>query len=529
MALRLHTDHILILRPFPQALADPGALTILAETIKKKIYPHMIPVHWNLPAYTLEDGISGLRQISNEDPLFRIIPAGYSGRPHQLMSESEILRDLDLGREVTRKFTGDSAQNRFSLLYFIDSTRAASGEVYAREDLLLLNRQGTSESTYRLDFPGGSFIPVNIFSGIKEKTRKNPLLSLQFKLNTRAIVLEFPTRLSILAAEEKIAEFLSIYKNKYFVNIEDIKNTHRLNEEVEQNRMTETHFWSPAWREFTMMDSDRTKPPEPPKQALIADMLGDVAMEDDNFTVHFRMGRWNGISRNGTPLLPLKKAGAFIKLNGKKLPLLPPAAYSFDSPDSRGLREILRFKTEEGEQGKIVTDYFFTDNYPCIVISTTASYPAFRDNDRIDAHGIMEIHIFEGKENELPVKVEYLRSFDSQKAQTLLNRPGIYHITGNKFKFTSNNTVLTLNLPEEGPTFFTLPIKLRKKGKKLFLSINPWGSYGPVSGSELSGLSEHFTLLIEAGLKNEVTGKIPPTDRYPVTPPFRIGRKGSPR
>ncbi len=526
------SNFIFILRPSPDFLSESESFEKLITLVNREL-SYSIPVHWNLPGELFRKDLSGY--LSDEMNLLKeriksgrdlLLSAGYTGKPHVLMNKKEIGSELEKGRRLIAQYMKGLRKKTFALPLFPDFTRTENLPVYGREGhFLSLKKKHNTVNEFKMIFPDGKEMNVAFL---------HPEVSSEFPINTgrrnpieQVLILELSGSEEMNETENLLKNMKSCCKKECFLSLQEFtaEMPRTALPTASPTGIEGASFWNPKWREKLLLDDNNPPLLEPPDQNLIADMLGSITMEDDNFTVHFKKGRWAGISSRGLSIITRTRARCFLNFNGKSASFLPPAAYSFDSCHSRGLREIQKFSINKKKKGRIITDYYFTDDCPSLIISSTVEFPSFEKTDVINSFGLLEINLFEAEKKDFPIIIESNGNSLPSKIRELTPDPGDFYITGQSFRFKFGEKIFSLAIPESKLKHCSIPVRIRKKGKRFQILINPWGSYLPMAGTQLSTLIEHFTLLIEAGMEDEISEKEPPEDRFPDNRPFWINRR----
>jgi len=69
-----------------------------------------------------------------------------------------------------------------------------------------------------------------------------------------------------------------------------------------------------------------------------------------------------------------------------------------------------------------------------------------------------------------------------------------------------------------------LPLRVERKRRRRRILLNPWGSYSPLPGRELSGLREHFSFWLWAGEGGALPESTPEISAFPGGRGYGIGR-----
>lgn len=556
--------NLLILRLRPEALVNPGFLEELAAFFRSPPEPlkvRDIPViHWNLPTEVLarasHRGFSlflkkRLQTGGSSGQGDRLLFTGYRGYPHRFLNKNQIKEDYFAARDFLDGFLKDASGRQRYFPFYPDFHREELRAFYDLHGPLYLQRE---KERLLLAIPERNlFMPLTRAGG-----ESGPEIQAFFRTaageNPGALLLEIqsPEDLAILRETVEL-NGLPREGGGIFGRIEDIirnpgrgmtnfKDFPAFADSGEEELPPEA-FFSSSWRKFyTLMERKKDVPPELPERVFIADMLGSVAMEGDEFFAHFERGRFSGLSRKGKSqrggsfsgkvLLPRKTSAWGFSAVGGKITAVSKAAYSTDAEDFRGLREIIRFAADDriaandrtaadsrtaadgrepaapaGERrkdGSLSMEYSFHRSYPQLLVFGRLEMPDIPGDLRINSYSLLEFPIADMPGNDFAVKIIVKSSFPESQEEILLSSrsgcvPGsVLHLEGRYFEFSmGGNSVVVEVAGDEKP--FLLSAQVKKKFGRLSLWINPLGSYLPVSGKELSGLREGFSFSLWAG------------------------------
>jgi hypothetical protein len=224
---------------------------------------------------------------------------------------------------------------------------------------------------------------------------------------------------------------------------------------------------------------------------LVAHMLGEVILAGREFDVRLNGGRFHGLVRKGSDLTPPGPAGSYLKLRGRPRSFRTVSSFSFDSGAGTGLREEL--KLEGFSEGTLSIEYGFREESPLLCISAEIHYPVLDPAGVVEEYSPLTLALSEGRE---PAWVDSSAP-DGSKGRHLLS-PGSGWVAAPCASLRVRNPRggwLVLRFPPTEGRGWGLPfLRLRRAMGRYVLEANPFGSYGPVPASALSGKRERFTL-----------------------------------
>jgi hypothetical protein len=232
---------------------------------------------------------------------------------------------------------------------------------------------------------------------------------------------------------------------------------------------------------------------------LVAHMLGEVALAGNEFDVKLSGGRFCGITRRGSYLLPSRPAVSYLRMAGKTIRFKTLSSFSFEGENGTGLREELSL---EGEGGTALSiEYSFRDDSPLLSVTADISYPKLADGRMVEEYAPLAITLAE-----LPrggsITVEAIAPDESAASVTLAEDSGWVLLPGAAHRIgrAGGGCILLRFSPHDGRRwgipFFRV---VRAQGRR-YLEMNPFGSYAPVPSDVLGGRRESFSLLL--GLDN---------------------------
>jgi hypothetical protein len=239
--------------------------------------------------------------------------------------------------------------------------------------------------------------------------------------------------------------------------------------------------------------------PRAKERTVVADMSGEVTLNESRLRVRFLQGRMIGILIGQYEILSGLPASSRFVRGERLLEFSTVSAFSFEDDRDRGLRVVQRLDGDDlATPGRIITDYYFRDGREELFISITASYPEFKSADDIDIYSLLELPLFSvGSEETIEVKGEYPDGV--QYSLTLRPDPAPILLCGVSFRFVSGPRVFRLSFESRhGAPPEILPVRFKTKGADHHLWINPCGSYTKSPAASFAGMQEQFHLSINA-------------------------------
>ncbi len=251
-----------------------------------------------------------------------------------------------------------------------------------------------------------------------------------------------------------------------------------------------------------------------PDRTLIADMLGEVLLDEGDFAVRFSSGRLAGLERGGRELLAKIPSRSYLAVDGREIPFSVINAFSIEGEQVRGLRVSARAADVDFvHPGTITQDFLLVQDFRQLVVTLSVHYPELQPQLYVEAYAAMEIPLFRLEEGE-EIGVEGFYPDGEKYRLRLPPTPGVRCVPGSRFLLTRGEAAFLLAFPEgESTTIDLLPIRITAEEHGLLLSVNPRGFYGRTAANQLAGIEEHFTLFLDAGLRQEIP--IPPLDVNP--------------
>lgn len=523
----------ILVRPLPYAPFEIEKADKLIHRITSLAPRLNFQVYWNLPGFmTANEGelpsreIVFLRRITKERGDL-ILPGGWSGFPQGFLSQDEQEEERIIGRD--------------SWLQVLEEEHLAGWGFPINPDADSLNFEPNQESKLLINLEGPGFPPIPFIDlslafpqqGMWKEQRE---LRRIIKAISNSWGILIGTDREIDAPHCRLIKKLPLAK---FVYPSEKPQDDLNNEKVDRGIHP---YWSPRWRHILF------NPPEnpakvrtalsglsspvdhfcreinyrlPEQRTLLADMLGDVILEDDDFAVHFSEGSLAGFSAKGEEIIPKLKTESRFNLSNDNTVFHSAQAYSFEDETTRGLREVQNFSLSDKKNGRFTKDYYFIEGSSYLILTLLAEYPELPRGSVVESSAPAEITLFS-----VPEEDEITCVINSEK-KTVFNTEGLYHPLGGVFHFTAGKRFFTLSLDKKTSLpAMILPVKVEIKDGVKTLSINPLGNYFPQRGEGYSNIREQHSLLIHGGIGNSQIPEMPPGEILDQIPASWTGFKG---
>lgn len=233
----------------------------------------------------------------------------------------------------------------------------------------------------------------------------------------------------------------------------------------------------------------------PNRLRLVAHMLGDVALAGSDFDVKLSGGRFCGITRRGSWLLPPRPAVSYLRVQGRTTPFRTLSSFSFEGENGTGLREELGIDGKNGAALSI--EYSFCDDSPLLSITAEIGYPLFASARVVEEYAPLAITLAR-----LPkggsITLEAIAPDESTASITLSEKSGWVLLPGavHKIARADGGWIALRFSPRDGKRWGIPFFRVVKARGGRFLEMNPFGSYAPVPAELLAGKHESFSLLL---------------------------------
>lgn len=566
------TQNLKIYLFFSFPLSIPARLpTLLEQTLgKRRKFPEVNIIHWNFPVYPFMAGEKGSADIFiknfNSSDSFKdiLVPMGYSGTPHHLLTTDEIEKELSWitsppeGYEFTPFFADNTAG---CMPRSVDFYRDSSISIYSKQKnpaflpqrekavlpakpafpfFMLSGRKpvisqvsfiqnGTTLTLPQLAF---TMDTVDYLKKDLNKIKKTPKL---WKGNTKQLILRFD--FSEDTTEDMILKTLTLIENDIIpmkdVSFESIENCSEIKDTIiEKNSLsTGKQIKKPADLSLSHHDKhinlklgdkrsssplqgdplirqvlalycspreesikgENEKFPGISRRTLQANMQGEALLAGSSWSVLFSEGRYSGIFCNRNNRLISGESAGFIDISEKNKTrrelFSTISAFSFESEQTRGLREYSKLEMPSGEPAEMVLDYMFIEEFDDLVISLSLIMPEF--SARMTAPFELPVFTFSEKEK---ITITTITAEGEIYEIDIHPEEYIFDLVGQTFFISNEADTFMVSFPgNKGRHIQILPFRIHKERGKYILSINPAGSY---TGREVKTYKEHLTMIL---------------------------------
>jgi hypothetical protein len=228
---------------------------------------------------------------------------------------------------------------------------------------------------------------------------------------------------------------------------------------------------------------------------LVAHMLGDVSLTGSSFDVRLSGGRFCGITRRGTALLPPRPAVSYIRAGGRTMQFRTLSSFSFESEEGTGLREELGLEGAAGASLSI--EYSFCDDSPLLTVTAEAAWPSIPGSRVVDEYAPLALSLATVAKG-ATVTVEARAPDESLSSVVLSEGGGGVLMPGSSLRVRRDDGgwLVVRFAPREGRKWGLPSFRVARAGTRRFLEMNPFGSYAPMPAAALSSRKETFSLLI---------------------------------
>ncbi len=229
----------------------------------------------------------------------------------------------------------------------------------------------------------------------------------------------------------------------------------------------------------------------------VAHMLGEVTLAGSDFDVKLSGGRFCGIARRGEAILPARPARSYIRFAGKTQPFRTKSSFSFESDGGTGLREELVLDGSAGQGASLDIEYTFRDDSPLLTIFADIRYPRMSGDGVVEELTPFSIALAESRA--ASASVETSAPDGSTAVYTVSDRDGWVAVPGAAHAVAlRGGGRLVLRFAREDARQWGLPFfrVARSFGGKAILEVNPFGCPAPIPARWVSGRRRTFALLL---------------------------------
>ncbi len=509
----------------------------LSDSLFARLSAH--PVHWILPSFPVDAARkpsslvrSLLSRVSAGTD--RVIARGFAGACHPLLNLDELEREISWGvKNQWLTGTADILSSRPSILAppVPDLLRPGAWELYRQLGFRLIGicpgtssrpaadppgcffynkvdaglmKPGTAEAKRMrklLTAPESSFIVVDL-SGVRDQAQFSMVLDeLSATLLAADSGLTLLPEMGDLPASAPMPsgwrlDWTSFPIPQLRADLGEIAGAARKKRKKSEEYRDLLQRISPtAGPRDTPARSAAAGSEDSRRQRLVAVMPGDVTLAGSAFDVRLSGGRFAGAVRRGKELLPRRPAQSYLRINGSASCLRTLSSFSFESETGTGLREELGI---DGRDGAVVCiEYSFRDDSPALWIAAELRLPDLGAQARIDEYAPLSIALRDLGKRET-VTVESTAPDESRAAVVLAEGADWVLMPGSTHRIRrSDGGWIVLRYSSPAARRWGLPFfRVVRTRSGRTLEVNPFGSFAPVSGAELSGRRESLTLLL---------------------------------
>jgi hypothetical protein len=224
---------------------------------------------------------------------------------------------------------------------------------------------------------------------------------------------------------------------------------------------------------------------------LLAHMLGEVSLAGSLFDVHLHGGRFCGVTRQGRDLMPLQAAQSFIRSGRSLWTFRTLSSFSFESERGTGLREELGVDGKDGT--RILVEYAFREDSPLLTVSLEARFPGFPPGAQVDEYAPIAIALRTLKKGETAA-VDVSAPDGSGTSVEISEESGSLFVPGALHRIRRpDGGWIVLEFASAGRAWGLPSFRVARARGSRFLEANPFGSYLPLPGSALGGMSARYS------------------------------------
>ena len=259
-----------------------------------------------------------------------------------------------------------------------------------------------------------------------------------------------------------------------------------------------------------------------PERELVASMLGSASLNGDSMEVRFAEGNLNQMSGSFGRTRGAGYRVPGMELENRRLYWTAESAFSFETENSRGLRQISTLSSDLFTlSGRAVADFFFQDDFPALVVDIRIQHPWIEKSLQIDRYlpwnlGTWDIprgesaEVYRHLDDGAPVPVGLDRGLE-----ILGRKPSLAAKIGGRLPFrreelrfevpghfwdveTKLGTLRVRRADSLLSTDYLVPAVLvaSPHSQGTALTLCPTRSYAKLHSWHLKGLYEHFALLV---------------------------------
>ncbi|RPJ09843.1 MAG: hypothetical protein EHM28_00395 [Spirochaetaceae bacterium] len=530
------------------------------------------PVNWFFPAAWAFEG-SGNRQgiAAGEHSFFGIIrermakisdtvlPIGYSGSPHTLLTLPEIKKELSWAyKNPWKSGITDIFKTKPHILLpaGVDFSRKNISRIYSQAGVSCIALPADPAKPYSFDGnPVGQiacikYLPVTCLSG------KNMAKEIRARIHNKM------ERVFLLAdaADEKSIEtlitagrFLTKKYQMSYASFSNYSSSPKGKAEADQEHLPTPNdpFYrmllvksgikrhkgtekNGEFREILMSSSvsavnknqleldTYSRKPMIPEKIYTANMPGEVLLPGHNFDVILDRGRLLDFTSGKTSFLPRLPVQSYLGGAKKNTDYRYDRMFSFESEEIRGLEALLLYKPADEREHMLSILYYFYGEFPCLMVSAEMKYTTAMFKKPPASIVPIEIPMFEfASSNEQAVFSLYADGSESTSIVRAGHQYGI--LAGSLFYFEHMGRYIFWGIfPGKSIPCSVVPYRIMTNKRRSYFCINPFGTYSTEDAFQYTNTAETCTLYF--GICDNRPEKLPvfPQQLARIIPVHRI-------
>ena len=484
MAVKNPENILLIVRFFSEFSEKMPEMTEKLSELLTEDFSGLIPgsVALNIPADPETLAVS-------EKAGFHILPSGKKGLPLLNLPAGDIDAEIDVPGSYIMPAAADCYNT--TLLNKLTEKKLS---------LLCIKKIGNKPVLTLTDAEKEISIPALIVNAAAESGKLTTVLSeLKNTGSTAALIFDYYP-----GNDEKFLEFLNLLKLKFL-------RKNRINFIApEALRQISTEAFSkisalpcagpastPLFRSRMIPENSLSSVASAAgTRTLVANMSGQTQLAGEKINLHFYRGRPTGVSCSKLSILNWTGGGASIKTSEGVLKYTNESAFSFEDEEEYGMR-TLQYPEKLSQDSRIITDFYFSDNFDDPLISIFADYPELPDDSVVYEASLCEIPLFDLRRGE--IKIEYSSSDGSSGSAEPGRGIGKWLIPGNRFTLRSGKRLVEISYYSDTNGINPgLPVKIAGHRGRRYFFVNPGGNYYPVPAWFYSGRRDHIQFSFKA-------------------------------
>ncbi len=518
-----------------------------------------MPLHWNLPNTPyLEKKNPQLDGIITEIKMRLsacndcIIPMGYCGAAHPLLTAHELEKELEWSVSNSWK-TGIVEQFKVRPHILIpvvpDLLRADLVKVYKKTDFTLIGLPARDAAQKNRAF--GPWLynePVEIFFYRELPPAGKPANDpLDFGHPKQTPYLFILLDLGQNSIHQRFEEFIRVVSKRFHIRYGSLKRDKPARQKKHdlihltphtamtcnplcrvylksatalrgKDKRTDTDVrnilklvsfnnWELNPKKIKLLDSTQHKSFLHPR-IISAHMPGDVTLPGTNFNAVFSEGKLHSLLKSGKNYLTGISPGTLVETERKAYYYTTGGVFSFEDENSRGLLEKLlcSLPAPSGES-TIIREYYFVDDFPYLIINMEITYPELPQSAGITRLAPFELPLARFDKDQEPV-LHCLYSDGMRVAITPPDRSTAYTIGSSIYYLPVHDSYLVFGfVPHRNPLIQSIQLRTEQQNHDYYLLANLLGTSNPRETMLFDRTKEVCSLFI--GVSDHVPKKAP--------------------